>query len=427
MSPRTLALLLCITFALGAAPPQKDKEKPKEEEYAPFKNYVSTDRMIEQYQGEIKRDPKAYNSYTLLGSMYLRRARETGDYTDYDRADEAFERSLKLVRGYGPALSGRAFVLSARHRFAEALRLVEELIRKNPEEPGLRVQAADVRLDMGDYKTAEKIYREVQRKNLGLGLHTRHARLAEIKGDTTEALKRMQKAIEEEAPSALTPQGRSWYPFRMGEMCFNAGQIDKAANHLETALELHPNYPLSLAYLGKVRVAQGKRDEAIKLYVKALSVNGDLSMLADLGDLYAKTGKDFLSRLSYEKLENSAKGQAAFARELSLFNSNHDRNLPEALELARQDLRVRQDVYAHDTLAWALCKNKRYKEAAEAMAEALEPGTKDAVLFYHAGMIYAGLGEKDKARDYLKKALDLNPHFSLFQAEKARKALADLK
>jgi len=74
-----------------------------------------------------------------------------------------------------------------------------------------------------------------------------------------------------------------------------------------------------------------------------------------------------------------------------------------------------------------LCKNKRYKEAAEAMAEALKPGTKDASLFYHAGMIHAGLGEKDKARDYLKKALDLNPHFSLLQAEKARKALDDLK
>src|SRR5262249_47188188 len=153
----------------------------------------------------------------------------------------------------------------------------------------------------------------------------------------------------------------------------------------------------------------------------------ELSMLADLGDLYANTGKDFLSRLNYEKLEMSAKGQAAYARELSLYYSNHDRELSEALDLARQDLRVRQDVYAYDTLAWALCKNKRYKEAAEATTEALKLGTKDASLFYHAGMIYAGLGEKEKARDYLQKALDLNPHFSLLQAEKAKKALADLK
>src|SRR5438876_103467 len=81
MNPLRLAVLLCVGPLLGAAPP-KDKEKPKPEpEYAPYKNYVPTDRMIEFYQAEIKRDPKSYGSYTLLGSMYLRRARETGDYT----------------------------------------------------------------------------------------------------------------------------------------------------------------------------------------------------------------------------------------------------------------------------------------------------------------------------------------------------------
>jgi tetratricopeptide (TPR) repeat protein len=411
---------------LGAAPPQKDKEKP-EPEYAPFKNYVPTDRMIEQYQDEIKRDPKAYGSYTLLGSMYLRRARETGDYTDYDRAAEAFERALKLARGYGPALSGQAMVLSARHRFTEALRITEELLRKNPGEPGLLVQAGDAHLEMGDYKTATKLYREAQKKVPGYGLHARYARLAEIKGETDEALTRMQKAIEEEAPAALTPEGRSWYPFRLGEMCFNAGRIDKAEKYLAIALEMHPNYPLSLAYMGKVRVAQGRLNQAIKLYVKAVSVNGDLSMLADLGDLYARTGKDFLARLSYDKLEKSAKGKAVFARELSLFYSNHDRNAADAVELARQELRVRRDVYASDTLAWALCKKGQYKEAVEAIEDALRPGTKDASLYYHAGMIYAALGEKDKARDWLKKALALNPHFSLLQADKARKALEELK
>ena len=80
-----------------------------------------------------------------------------------------------------------------------------------------------------------------------------------------------------------------------------------------------------------------------------------------------------------------------------------------------------QDVYAHDTLAWALCKKGQYKDAVEAMDEALKLGTKDASLFYHAGMIQAGLGNKDKARDWLKKSLDLNSHFSLLQADKARK------
>src|SRR5260370_7843005 len=86
-------------------------------------------------------------------------------------------------------------------------------------------------------------------------------------------------------------------------MSFNSGQRDTAAAHLEEALKLNPNYPQTLAYLGKVRAGQGKVDEAIRLYVRAAGLYPDLSMLADLGDLYAKSGKTFLAKLNYDTLD----------------------------------------------------------------------------------------------------------------------------
>ena len=52
--------------------------------------------------------------------------------------------------------------------------------------------------------------------------------------------------------------------------------------------------------------------------------------------------------------------------------------------------------------------------------------TKDARFFYHAGMIEKGLGNAKAAKDYLKKALDLNPSFDVLQAEKAKTALKEL-
>jgi Flp pilus assembly protein TadD len=96
------------------------------------------------------------------------------------------------------------------------------------------------------------------------------------------------------------------------------------------------------------------------------------------------------------------------------------------LELAKRDLHNRQDVYAHDALAWALVKNGQPQEAEKAMTEALKLGTRDAMLFYHAGVIQQQLGEAAKARDYLGRALAVNPHFSLTQAEDARQRLAAL-
>ena len=83
-------------------------------------------------------------------------------------------------------------------------------------------------------------------------------------------------------------------------------------------------------------------------------------------------------------------------------------------------------LYAYDALAWALCQNGQLREAERAMAEALKLGTKDAALFYHAGVIADRLGERDQARDYLSRALAVNPHFAPRPAEEARQVLARL-
>src|SRR5262249_18281443 len=93
--------------------------------------------------------------------------------------------------------------------------------------------------------------------------------------------------------------------------------------------------------------------------------------------------------------------------------------------LAKQDIAERQDVYGHDALAWALLKNDQPEEASKAMADALKQGTRDARLYFHAGMIAHRLGETAKARNLLEKALALNPHFSPEGAELARKTLAE--
>ena len=61
------------------------------------------------------------------------------------------------------------------------------------------------------------------------------------------------------------------------------------------------------------------------------------------------------------------------------------------------------------------------------MEQALRMGTRDARLFYHAGMIHAALDRPDDARMYLRRALALNPHFDLLHAAQAERALARLE
>ena len=70
-------------------------------------------------------------------------------------------------------------------------------------------------------------------------------------------------------------------------------------------------------------------------------------------------------------------------------------------------------------------KEGRPDEAAKAMTEALKLGTRDARLFYHAGMIYHRLGDRAGAGTPLRPGPQaLNPHFSLRDADEARQTLA---
>jgi hypothetical protein len=54
----------------------------------------------------------------------------------------------------------------------------------------------------------------------------------------------------------------------------------------------------------------------------------------------------------------------------------------------------------------------------------LKQGTKDPQLFFHAGMIYEKLGHTAKAKDYLQRALAINPHFHILYSGMATETLA---
>jgi tetratricopeptide (TPR) repeat protein len=112
--------------------------------------------------------------------------------------------------------------------------------------------------------------------------------------------------------------------------------------------------------------------------------------------------------------------------EIALFNADHDIDLSATLQQARAGYTRRPSTYAADVLAWALYKNNHHQEAQHYSAEALRLGAQDALKFFHAGMIAKALGQAGAAQDYLERAVQLNPHFSVLYAAQAQAALRDL-
>ena len=93
--------------------------------------------------------------------------------------------------------------------------------------------------------------------------------------------------------------------------------------------------------------------------------------------------------------------------------------------MIREELKVRQDVYTYDALAWVFYKNKQYSEAQHATEQALKMDTPEPSFYYHTGMIALALGRKPEAAKALTRALELNPKFDPIQAPIAKQKLAE--
>ncbi|MDQ2693538.1 MAG: tetratricopeptide repeat protein, partial [Chloroflexota bacterium] len=226
-------------------------------------------------------------------------------------------------------------------------------------------------------------------------------------------------------------ENTAWVRTQLANLYFNSGDLERAEQEYQLTLQSRPNYVYALAGLGRVRFAQGKIEEAIELLNQAVGIMPIPEFVITLGELYESAGRQDAAQQQYDLLAaietlHRANG-VDMDMEIALFNADHDRNLAETVQLAREAYTHRPSIHGADVLAWALYKTGNYKDAQAYSEEALQLGTKDPLKLFHAGMIALALGEKEEARMYLEEALSINPHFSILYTEEATRTLETLK
>jgi len=394
-------------------------------------NIPPVNDAIKSFQDRIRRNPKDAVSYTILGDLYIRQARETGDVSGYQRAEAALLQALDLFPGYAPARALLASVYYAQHDFNQALDLAEQVYESNPNNTSAQVIIGDAQLSLGNYQQAETIYQELRKTDATPPVLARLAHLQELKGNPNEALHLIRLAAGDALRSGGSRESVAWYLLRVGDMYFNMGQIKESGAYYEASLRVFENYHLALAGLGKVRAAQGKYDEAIDYYQRAINIVPQPDFLAALGDIYMLTDQTDEAQLQYKTVEYIGKlaelNKQIYNRQLANFYSGHDLHVKEALRLALAELESRKDIYGYDAAAWAYYKNGKFEEAQSLMNQAMDLGTRDAYLYYHAGMIALRLRDEAQAREYLEQALTINPHFSILHPDEARTILETLQ
>lgn len=383
-----------------------------------------SDRQIRAARLAIEQRPAEAQGYNLLAAAYMQKAREAEDYGINTRADEALSRALRIAPDNYDAIKLRAKLLLTFHRYEEALQVARRAQSLNPQDHDNYGAITDALVELGEYPAAVEAAQRMVDLRPDTSSYARVSYLRWLHGDTKGAIEAMRLATQSANPQDL--ERMAWCRVQLGDALLNSGMAAEAEREFDRALFIFPNYGTALAAKARARAALGDFDAAIEIYRREHEGTPSADTALALGDLHAKLGRTDEANRHYATFESLERENAAAENDmhhLVTYWTDHDKNLDEALALARTERARRKDIYTCDTLAWALYKKGQFAEAKQAVDEALRLGTRDPRLLYHAGMIAQALGDRATAAKYLRQSLALNPSFDVLQADVARRTL----
>ena len=153
-----------------------------------------------------------------------------------------------------------------------------------------------------------------------------------------------------------------------------------------------------------------------------------LEYMITLGDLYQATGRTVQAEAQYaavaDKLAEYRSAGVLPDADFIVFYADHDLRPAAALREALSIYRNRPTTKIADALAWILHSMGRDDAAWRYARETVNASDEDSSMLFHAGTIAGSLDHDDRATRLMRKALRLDPAFSVLQAPIARRMVA---
>jgi tetratricopeptide (TPR) repeat protein len=383
-----------------------------------------TEGQVARLEQRVDENPRDAEGLSLLGLGYQQRARETGDPSFYARSEEALRRALALTPRDGLAVTGLAALAASRHSFEEARRLAERARRLAPDLAAVDGILGDALVELGRYEEAFAAFDRMAARKPTLAAYARVAYARELLGRPAAAIAAMKLAV---GAGAGQGENEAWALVELGHLHFNSGRLRPAERAYREALARFPGFHRAQAGLARVEAARGRLVTAVGLYRRALEAVPLPEYAAALGETLEAAGRTAEAQEAYAVVDATQRlledNGVRTDLETALVDLDRGVRLPDALARAREAYEERRSIEAEDVLAWALYKNGRCEEARVHSVRALRLGTLSALKLFHRGLIERCLGRGAEAEAFLRRALDVNPYFSLRYAPVAEVAL----
>ena len=199
----------------------------------------------------------------------------------------------------------------------------------------------------------------------------------------------------------------------LGAAMKRQGRVDEAIAQYRKALEIRPDHVEALNNLGNALAGRGRVDEAIAQYQKALAIRTDhVEALNNLGNALAGRGRVDEAIAQYQKALAVNPEHAEAHNNLGVALSDRGR-ADEAMAQYQKTLEINpRHAGAHNNLGLALAAQGRVDEAVAQYRKALELTPDYAEAHNNLGVALRKRGRLDEAMAQYERALKLKPGYA---------------
>lgn len=346
-----------------------------------------------------------------LISLYTERARLTGSYDDYGRAEALLARLEPQYGGTDGVCLARAKLNYAVHRLAAARQILDGCPRIAGSVEDLLLRA-DIAFHTGRYKDAGAIYRALVNQvgtpqtYIQLALHSAKT------GSPGEAAAFLEAA--EKRYHGASPVMASWFALQRGLIELDRGRYEEARALFALADQRLPGYWLNEEHLGEAAELMGDTPRAKAIYEEVVRKTGLPEYLDALGSIEAQAGNSEIAR------KHLARAEAIYAQRAKRFPEAIAGHALEhyldaapdpakALTLARANFENRPYGDAAIALAKAQLLDKRPAEAASLLEQQIAQGWDTAEAYWILSLAAKASGNVLRADTAAREAIRRNP------------------
>ena len=230
-------------------------------------------QRIERAQQRLRDLPGDWQTWAALGMALVERARVSGDPTDYPRAENALNESLRLRSSNPEALVGQGMLANARHDFSGAVKFASQAVSLNPFSSRGYLVLADAYTQLGKSELASHAVQQALDLDPSMPALSRAAYDLELRGQIAESREMWQRALRQ----AFASSDIAFVRQQLGDLALSTGDRETARSEYTMA-----GYKYGLARL----------DGDLKLYAELVAAQPNPSLLAEYAVLLRKANRE---------------------------------------------------------------------------------------------------------------------------------------